>query len=201
MRVLEKKISNKTKLLIILLPTLFFTFQFYNTQYKQVLSPNPTIETTVINPDTQPVSKPGLPLRLNIPILNINTSIQYVNLTPEGLMDVPSNYTDVAWYEAGNRPGEIGSAVIAGHYGTVDSVFNDLNKLKKGDELNIENDQGETISFIVNKIENYKADDDASKVFFSTDGQSHLNLITCEGAWNKATKSYPSRLIIFADMK
>lgn len=143
----------------------------------------------------------GIPLKLKIDALKVSALIQSIGLTPDGSMGVPTNYTDVAWYQDGSRPGEIGSAVIAGHFGTADSIFNNLHKIKKGDELTIENSDGKISVFIVKRIEKLLADDNAKNIFFSTDGQAHLNLITCGGIWNKATKSYPSRLIVFADMK
>lgn len=37
----------------------------------------------------------GLPVRLSIPVINIKTIIQYVGVTPEGAMEVPSNAADV----------------------------------------------------------------------------------------------------------
>lgn len=37
------------------------------------------------------------------------------------------------------------------------------------------------------------------EIFFSKDGKSHLNLITCGGVWNKVTKHYPDRLVVFTE--
>ncbi len=202
------KLPKKTKPYIFaLLAILSFMFLYYPAQIVQLFNPikHNVFETVnsqgnlIVN--LQQSSTANLPLKLNIPAINIDANIQYVGLTPDGLMDTPSNYTDVAWYQLGVAPGEIGSAVIAGHFGTTNSIFNNLSKLKIGDELKIINNQDKTISFIVNKIEIYNANDNAEQIFFSSDNLAHLNLITCYGIWNKATNRYQSRLVIFADIE
>jgi len=33
----------------------------------------------------------------------------------------------------------------------------------------------------------------------SSDAKAHLNLITCEGVWDKVSKSYSKRLVVFTD--
>lgn len=144
----------------------------------------------------------GLPARLEIPNINVDASIEYVGITPEGEMGVPKGPVNAAWFNLGPRPGEIGSAVIAGHYGwkdNKDSVFDNLHKLVKGDKIYIEDDQGWTISFVVRESRSYDPKADSSNVFFSSDGKSHLNLVTCEGVWDGVSKSYSKRLVVFAD--
>ena len=152
---------------------------------------------------TEPVEEiSGLPLRLKIPTLNIDSAIEYVGLTPAGAMDVPKDQNNVGWLEIGVRPGEIGSAVLAGHYGwksKAPSVFDDLYKLQKDDKIYIEDSTGKTVSFTVREAKRYDQNATATEVFGSNDGLAHLNLITCEGIWDELSKSYPTRLVIFAD--
>lgn len=147
----------------------------------------------------------GLPARIRIPKISVDTTITHMGLTSDGAMDIPKTPDDVAWYELGPRPGDIGSAVIAGHYGRwkngQGSVFDDLNQLSVGDSLSIEDEKGTIITFVVREIRSYDPNADASDVFFSQDGRSHLNLITCEGVWNKTSKSYSKRLVIFTDQE
>ena len=143
-----------------------------------------------------------LPIRFKIPKLNINSSIEYVGVTSDGAMDVPEGPIDVAWYKFGSRPGELGSAVIAGHSGWKDglpAVFDDLYKLRKGDKIYIEDEKGKIITFIVRESKIYDENRDTEDVFGLKDGKSHLNLITCEGAWNETEKGRPNRLIVFSD--
>jgi len=60
-------------------------------------------------------------------------------------------------------------------------------------------DKGNTITFIVRSVNSFNRDDDATTVFTSNDGLAHLNLITCEGIWNKIDSNYPKRLVVFTD--
>jgi LPXTG-site transpeptidase (sortase) family protein len=147
---------------------------------------------------------PGFPIRLKIPSINIDVPIEYVGVTKSGTMDIPKNTDDVGWFQLGKRPGEIGNAVIAGHYGLYagkPSVFDNIHDLKIGDEIFIEDDKGATISFVVRESRSFNPDADATIVFSSDDEKSHLNLITCEGTWNKDVKSYSQRLVVFTDKK
>jgi LPXTG-site transpeptidase (sortase) family protein len=145
----------------------------------------------------------GLPIRLEIPKIKVNATIIPVGVAKNGSMEAPSGPKDVGWLKFGSRPGNSGSAVIAGHYGYwkkgVGSVFDDLNKLRKGDKLYVEDERGVIITFVVRKILTYDQNEDASSIFNSSDGKAHLNLITCEGDWNSAQETYSNRLVIFTD--
>jgi LPXTG-site transpeptidase (sortase) family protein len=142
----------------------------------------------------------GLPVSLVIPKINVHANFEYLGLTTDGAMDVPKGPDNVAWFDLGPRPGEIGSAVIAGHYGwknNIPAVFDNLYKLQKGDKIYVEDSMGSSTAFVVSEIGIYDQNGDASNVFGSNDGKSHLNLITCEGVWNNLLKSRPSRLVVF----
>lgn len=144
----------------------------------------------------------GLPVRLKIPGISLDSIIESVGVTSEGAMDIPKNQEDVAWFNHGQRPGEIGNAVIDGHYGWKSkkpSAFDSLYKLRVGDKIFVEDDKGVVIPFVVRETRRYDESSKASDVFVSKDGKSHLNLITCEGQWDKVSKSYPNRLVVFAD--
>lgn len=144
----------------------------------------------------------GLPVRLKIPVIGVDSAIEDALITPDGRMDVPAGSVNVAWFALGPHPGQVGSAVIGGHYGIqngVPFVFYKLDKVKIGDKIYIEDDKGETLSFIVRKISSFDRNADATTVFTSNDGLSHLNLITCEGIWNKVNDTYPQRLVVFTD--
>lgn len=160
------------------------------------------IKNAVALPKQEQVSS-EMQMRLKIPVINVDAPITPVGLTPDGAMDTPKGPDDVVWYELGPRPGDNGSAVIAGHYGHwkngKGSVFDDLNKLKKGDTLSVADKNGATTTFVVREIRSYDPNAEASYVFISNDGKSHLNLITCEGAWNDVSKSYSERLVVFTD--
>jgi sortase A len=147
----------------------------------------------------------GFPVRLQIPTINIDATIDYTGLTSNGAMDVKSDITHVSWYEFGPRPGEIGSAVIAGHYGWTAkgeaAIFNNLHTLTKGDEISIVDNKGSISTFIVRESQKYNPEAGTSNIFKSDDGKAHLNLITCDGVWENSKNTYSDRLVIFTDKK
>jgi LPXTG-site transpeptidase (sortase) family protein len=140
----------------------------------------------------------GFPVRLRIPSINVDAVIEYVGVAPSGVMGVPVNTSDVAWFDLGPKPGEMGSAVIAGHFDGIygeNAVFGDLDKLKEGDILYIEDSNGVSTTFVVQGSRAYNpgyADD----VFSRNDG-TYLNLITCDGVWDGSKKSFSKRLVVF----
>jgi LPXTG-site transpeptidase (sortase) family protein len=144
----------------------------------------------------------NVPVRLTIPIIGVNAKIDQVGLTPSGAMDAPKGPDEAAWFALGPTPGNVGSAVIAGHYGWKNgkaAVFDKLNTLHKGDIITVESATGSSTSFVVRELRTYDARMDATDVFTSKDG-AHLNLITCIGTWDASEKSYSKRIVVFTDV-
>ena len=144
----------------------------------------------------------GLPVRLQIPSINVDAAIEDAFITPDGRMDVPAGSKNVAWFALGPPPGQIGSSVIGGHYGIdngTTKVFYNLNKLKIGDHVQVVDDFNKTLSFVVRTVKIYDRNADATEVFLSKDNKAHLNLIACDGVWNKQNDTYPDRRVVFTD--
>lgn len=160
-----------------------------------------TTTTATITPIEAKASV-GAPVQLAIPAIEVDAKVEDVGLTPDGAMDSPSNQDGVAWYQLGPRPGEIGSAVMAGHYGwksAAGSVFDNLHKLQPGDTVNVTDDAGVQTTFVVRESKMYDLKMDDTDVFHSTDGIAHLNLVTCGGVWNEDKHMYSNRLVVFTD--
>lgn len=172
----------------------------------------PTAKFPSVGPNTQiaysdirdPGGTPqGLPVRLKIPVIGVDSAIEDALITPDGRMDVPSGSVNVAWFALGPHPGKVGSAVIGGHFGIkngVPFVFYKLDTLKIGDKVNIIDDEGEILTFVVRSTKLFDRNADATTVFTSDDGVAHLNLITCEGVWNQVNGTYPQRRVVFTDL-
>lgn len=144
----------------------------------------------------------GIPVRLKIQRIHVDAIVEGKGLTPQGAMAVPEGPSTVGWYALGPRPGEEGSAVIAGHEGwkaSQQAVFDKLYTLRKGDIVSVEDDRGTLTSFVVRDTQTYTEDGDTRTIFGSTDGKAHLNLITCEGTWDPLKKTYANRLVVFTD--
>ena len=144
----------------------------------------------------------GVPMRITISSIAVDAAIEKVSLAKDGSMDVPKHPLDVAWYEPGPRPGEAGSAAIAGHVDDergAAAVFANLHKVKPGDTIVVNDEKGAPTSFVVRESRKLAAAADATEVFTSKDGKAHLNLITCTGAWDARARQYAERLVVFAD--
>lgn len=132
----------------------------------------------------------------------MNAVIQAVGLTKDGYMEVPKRPGETAWYKYGPKPGNTGSAVIAGHinwlYGAT-GVFAKLKALSPGDTITIQDDTGKNTAFIVRTVREYNQNENAETIFRSYDGKAHLNLVTCSGVWDTKTKMYTKRFVVFAD--
>ncbi len=158
----------------------------------------------VISPPS-PVSmttRPGTPTRLIIPNIHIDAHIEQIGLTADGAMDTPKETSNVGWFMFGSRPGEIGTATMAGHSGWKNNkpvVFDSLSDLQVGDLVYVENTEKIIHTFVVREMRIYDENADTISVFTSSDGIPHLNLITCNGTWNAEKKSYSNRIVIFTD--
>jgi len=202
---MQSKISLKLSLPIVGVVLIIFSaiiIYFVVNNYPQNIIPivPPISYVKSVVPKQQASST--LPVRLKIPKINVSAPFEYLGLTPSGAMDVPKGPSDVAWFDLGPRPGEVGDAVVAGHFGwknNISAAFDNLSKLQVGDKVYIENEGGQTLTFVVHEIGTYGKNADSANVFNSNDGKAHLNLITCEGVWNAAEKSYSNRLVVFTD--
>lgn len=148
----------------------------------------------------QKQEKIELPVSLRIPSIDVDANFEYVGLTQDGAMDVPKGPKNVAWFNASSIPGEKGSSVVAGHSGLKDGkigIFDNLNKLKKGDRLYVVDKNGNIVVFIVHELRSYDLKAETKDIFISNDGLSHLNLITCSGVWDEKEGTHSSRLVVF----
>jgi sortase (surface protein transpeptidase) len=158
--------------------------------------------TSATSPTSEPASDAPPPVRLRIPALEIDTVVQWVGIDAEGRMGVPNNYTDVAWYELGPTPGTPGNAVIAGHLDSKSgpAVFYHLEDLVPGDEIFTTTADGQEFRFVVTTLETYSADDAPLERIFGDATAPQLNLITCDGAFDRAVREYDKRLVVYAEL-
>ena len=158
--------------------------------------------TQTIYTATQPVILYGLPVQIIIPKIHTDTFVEHVGLTDTKTVGIPLDPFNVAWFTGGVRPGEVGVALINGHYGWLQNIpvaFDNLHKLRSGDKVYIKDTLGVTIVFIVRTITEYDSYETTEKLLSSKDNKAHLVLITCSGSWDKENKNYSKRLIVFTD--
>lgn len=170
-------------------------------------SPTQTPKTVLgkrLTPTPPPVGEHiNSPEQLLVPRLGIQAAIELVGLDPEGRMDVPKDDDNVAWYSLGFKPGEKGSAVLAGHFDRRNggpAVFYRLEELVPGDEIIITGDNGEKLTYVVTGKELYSSNNFPLEEVFNSTDKSRLNLITCDGVWNPSTQNYSQRLVVFSEL-
>ncbi|HEY8692287.1 MAG TPA: class F sortase [Chloroflexota bacterium] len=154
-------------------------------------------------PATQPPAagpRPALPSKLLIPSIHVDAPVEHVGTTADGAMDVPHEPNDVAWFNLGYRPGERGSAVIAGHLdsATDRAVFWDLRLLKQGDKVLLKAEDGSQLTFRVSGSEVYPYNQAPLQKIFGAADQPMLNLVTCNGVFDRGNKNYDKRLVVYA---
>jgi LPXTG-site transpeptidase (sortase) family protein len=205
LRVLTNMQSNLGKLLIIgaILVTataLVRGFYYY---------PNDEVENDsgllVARPSDSPRAATALPERLLIPKIGVDADIQHLGITSKGNMAAPNNFVDTGWYKYGTVPGDLGSAVIAGHEDNAIStpgVFYDLNQLEIGDTMEVVGENGGSLTFrVVDKqIHPYNLTGPELEKIFNLEGKARLNLITCAGDWLPQAKTNDQRLVIYTEL-
>jgi LPXTG-site transpeptidase (sortase) family protein len=203
------RIAQKTFVIItVTLLSMCVTFILLYSLAPRYRAPLATASTENPAQASKPVVQNGVsviapPVSLKISKIGVDTTMAAVGVNLKGDMDIDENPTQAAWYKLGAKPGEEGSAVIAGHYGWkngVPSVFNDLHTLVKGDKFSTIGEDGKQMMFVVTRLATYAPDQDATNVFRSDDGKAHLNLVTCQGSWNNSQSTYSERLVVFSDL-
>ena len=174
----------------------------------------PASPASSASPTPQPSPQPGLPVRLQIPALEIDSPI-----TPVGLVrgavgtpcdprakSAPCDVNASAWYNGSVRPGEPGDAVIDGHvdwYGPAGSnhdipaVFANLAKLKVGATITIAGDDGISRNFVVSALIILPYPQQPPQTY-ATSGPPMVTLITCIGVYVNVGEGMDHRLYVQA---
>ncbi|MDB5161398.1 MAG: peptidase family protein, partial [Candidatus Saccharibacteria bacterium] len=112
-------------------------------------------QTTTLPPKT---TFRGLPIKLKIPAISVDATLEYLGKTTNGDMTAPVNVDYAGWYRYGPLPGDEGTSVMAGHVVGLRGqagVFNNLDKLKPGDALQVIDGKGKVASFTVRISKTY----------------------------------------------
>lgn len=142
------------------------------------------------------------PSSLSIPKLDLEAPIKEFGLDRKGNMELPDNGKDVAWFEPGFQPGEKGNAVLAGHVDDEKkpAVFFELNELEPGDEIQLQDEDGTILTFVVREKVAYQKDDAPLRTIFGPGEKRMLNLITCTGYFDREIHNYVERLVVYTEL-
>ena len=169
------------------------------------------------------------PQLLTIPAIGVDKArIQEIGLLEpiadgSQQMDVPKNVHDVGWYNCQINPVATNrcasyvspatsssdrSSVIDGHSCEGRGcVFDKLNQLQPGDRIDIQLGSGQTVIYLVDKVDTVDLDDvDMVRVMTPYQaGHPGLALITCDGTWSdrdsRGVRSMNRRVIVYATLK
>jgi hypothetical protein len=142
------------------------------------------------------------PTSVTIPALGVSAPVDRVALETDGSMEVPHDVARVGWYEPGVRPGETGSAVIAGH---VDSrtqgrgALWGLKTLGVGDTVSVGHQDGQTTTWRVTSQTAHVKEQLPIGELFTRFGDRRLVLITCGGSFDAARSRYTHNIVVIAE--
>lgn len=146
-----------------------------------VLTSEPAAPTT----PAAPVSHGGVPLFLDVPLLQVESAVVPISGNSGELLP-PSDPQKIGWWMQGPKPGSAeGTAVLTGH--TVHfggGAFDHLSFLKVGDHFTVKTDHG-SIRYVIVHLHKYQTGElsrDAARLFQLT-GPPRVLLVTCSG-WN-----------------
>jgi LPXTG-site transpeptidase (sortase) family protein len=157
----------------------------------------------IVAPPQSAAPKPvAAPVSLTIPLIGVQTSLMTLGLAANGELQVPAlSMASVAgWYTGSPRPGSIGSAIIVGHVDTNNkpAVFFRLNTLTRGDKIYVKRADGTLAEFRVTSVQTYLKDHFPTEDVYGPVPDPELRLITCGGAYDRATHHYLSNIVVYA---
>lgn len=195
---MKRRPSISIAILVLFFFLSLLSLDLYSNNSKDTL--NLALAESIVNLESAELARP---VRLQIPSIEVDASIESLGLTPLGAMDAPAVPENVGWYNQGTVPGKVGSAVMDGHSGWKNgkAVFDDLRKLEIGDKIYVQDKNNNVTIFVVRELKYYDKDANTKNVFESSDGKSHLNLITCAGEWDKGSQTSSQRLVVWSDLE
>jgi sortase (surface protein transpeptidase) len=148
------------------------------------------------------LARAEVPARLRIPSLGVDAPVGPVGKAADGTVEVPTRWEDVGWYDAGARPGEDGPTVLLGH---VDSkagpaVFARLPQAPPGTVVELVGDGGGVTRWRVERTEQHPKTRFPTEAVYLPALQPELRLVTCGGAFDRATGHYVDNVVVSASL-
>ena len=155
-------------------------------------------------PRSFPVLEPSRPERLEIPSLGVSAPILELGRANDGSVDVPplKRHNEAGWFDGGPSPGQFGPALIVGHADTRTgrSIFHDLGRMKRGQEIEVARADGSVAVFEVNSVERFDKDRLPVQRVYGDYSRPSLRLMTCGGKWIGGREGYADNIIVFASL-
>jgi LPXTG-site transpeptidase (sortase) family protein len=148
-----------------------------------------------------PVSPPSW---VDIPSIAARSSLVQLGLNSDKSVQVPpvDQPQQAGWYKFGPLPGQVGPAVILGHIDgdRKQGIFWNLHEVKPGDKVMVGQQNGNTLTFMVTKVDNVAKNVFPTSAVYGNTPDPQLRLITCGGAFDATTGHYLDNLIVYANL-
>lgn len=142
------------------------------------------------------------PVSVSIPSIDAESSLIRLGLNPDKTMQVPDvkEPKQAGWFAFSKKPGEPGTAVIAGHVdgNRKPGIFYQLGTLKPGAAVIIERSDGTRLEYAVIQVRRTDKDEFPTDEVYGHVPESELRLITCGGAWEGGQTGYADNVIVHA---
>jgi LPXTG-site transpeptidase (sortase) family protein len=127
--------------------------------------------------------------------------VKQVDINESGNLAAPTNIFDAGWYARSALPGSKGAMIIDGHVGgrTKPGIFAKLQNLQIGDRVIITNGAGQKFTYELMKSSVFEKNsvDMASLNVAIDPNRPGLNIITCNGNFDKKAQTYDKRLVVY----
>lgn len=152
---------------------------------------------------TAPAAAPGVPARVTVARLGIDSPLEPLGLLTDGSLQSPTKWEEAGWYAQGVRPGAIGPAVIAGHVDSVSgpAVFYRLREMRVGDDIMVTDAGGLVRHFTVTDVEEYPKTAFPTAQVYGPTVLPVLRLVTCTGDFDYKARSYLDNLVVSAALE
>ena len=139
-------------------------------------------------------------MRISIPSIGVRARVGRLGLNRDRSLEVPRIWANTGWWSGGPAPGQPGPAVIAGHVDsyTGPAVFSRLRELRPGDLIRVVRADGSVVRFAVRKRQNYSKRRFPTKKVYGSRRYAALRLITCDGSFDQARRTYNRNLVVYA---
>ncbi|WP_197725392.1 class F sortase [Actinoplanes sp. OR16] len=147
--------------------------------------------------------KRSVPVRLEIPAVDLKTAVSGLGLRADGTLEVPPLKADApaGWYRGSPTPGEPGAAVLTGHVDSAregPAVFFRLRELDLGDTITVRRKDGSAATFEVYRVATYPKHAFPSDEVYGAVDRAELRLITCGGSFDRSSRSYRDNVVVYA---
>jgi hypothetical protein len=144
----------------------------------------------------------GWPQKVLIPKIKVVAPVEALDLSKHLPQRAPYQWGDVAWYDRGPKPGQIGHAAVFGHVDSTccPAVFWYLKDLKPGDIAEVQYKSGAPIKFKVIWSQSYANNKMPIKFLFGPSTQRAMLLVTCAGIFHTDGSGYDHKLVVYARM-